>query len=116
MSNLIRNDIKFSMFGCMTGAVLTATFTLPSDCKGDKLCMEAKSVLDKDTKFFLEGKITSSGMTLRAGYKGNMQIKGNLQLTDVNLVVTVGAETEAFFEVTMRLAEVVFKGDTLRSF
>ena len=94
------------------GATMTATMTLPSDCKGDKLCMEAKSVLDKDTKFLLEGKITSSGMLLRASYKGNMNIKGSLELTDVNFVVTVGKETEVYFEVTLKLKEpkVTFKG------
>lgn len=92
---------------------MTATFTLPSDCKGDKLCTEAKSVLDKDTKFFLEGRITSSGMVLKASYKGNMKIRGSLELTDVNLVVTVGKETEAYFEVTLKLKEpkVTFKGE-----
>ena len=93
------------------GAVMTAVLTLPSDCKGDKLCMEAKSVLDKDTKFFLEGIITGSGMVLKAGYKGNMKIKGNLELNDVSFVVSVGKETEVYFEVTFSMKDVKFKGD-----
>ena len=96
------------------GAVMTAVLTLPSDCKGDKLCMEAKSVLDKDTKFFLEGIITGSGMVLKAGYKGNMKIKGNLELNDVSFVVSVGKETEVYFEVTFSMKDVKFKGNYFR--
>ena len=90
---------------------MKAVMTLPADCKGDKLCMEAKSVLKKDTKFFLEGKITGSGMVLKASYNGNMKIGSSLELTDVNFVVSVEKETEVYFEVTLKMEDVIFTGD-----
>ena len=92
---------------------MTAVMTLPSDCKGDKLCLEAKSVLDKDTKFLLQGSITDSGMVLKASYKGNMKIAGSLELNDVSFAVSVGKETEAYFEVTLKMKDVTFKGECL---
>ena len=88
-------------------------FTLPNDCKGNKLCTEAKALLPQDTKLYLEGKIRANGVKLKASYKGTMKIQGDLQLTDVSLVVSVGKETEIYFEVALKLKEpkVTFKGN-----
>ena len=93
-------------------------FTLPNDCKGNKLCTEAKAMLPQDTKLYLEGTIRANGMTLKASHKGTMKIQGDLQLTDVSLVVSVGTETEIYFEVVLKLKEptVTFKGSKLSLF
>lgn len=102
----------------LLGALLRAAFTLPNDCKGNKLCTEIKAILPQDTNFYLEGKIRANGMTLKASYKGTIKIQGDLQLTDVSLVVSVGAETEIYFEVVLKLKEpkITFKGYQLSLF
>ena len=110
-TSIFLNDLSQDYLVLTLGAIITAVVTLPSDCKGDKLCLEAKSILDKDAKFFLEGKITGSGMVLKASYKGNINIRGSLELTDVSFVVSVGKETEAYFEVTLKMKDVKFTGD-----
>ena len=99
-------------FLSLSGALLRAVFTLPNDCKGNKLCTEAKAILPQDTKLYLEGKIGANGMKLKANYKGTMKIQGDLQLTDISLVVSVGTETEIYFEVALKLKEpkIAFKG------
>eukprot|EP00794_Sanderia_malayensis_P016608 gene16608-18294_t len=94
------------------GAMFSTVLTLPRNCKGDALCNQAKAMLDKDTRFILEGEVRSTGMELKASYKGNMKIHGTLELSDVKFVISVGKETTVYFEVVMKMTEpkIVFKG------
>ncbi len=69
-------------------------------------------MLDKDTKFAMEGMVDANGMRLTAAYAGNMKIHGSLELSDVKFVLDVGKETSIYFEVVLKMKEpkITFKG------
>ena len=65
-----------------------------------------------DTKFVLSGRILSAGMELRAAYQGNLKLGKKLELTNIELVISVGKDTGVYFQAQLHLTQdkVTFSG------
>ena len=85
-----------------------AVATIPTDCKGDKLCEMSKNVTkdEKTTRTLtIEGQITLTGAELKGTYEGHWSLGTNIKIEKIQLILRIGTDTKIFFAVTVAIVK-----------
>ena len=96
------------------GVYFNTTLILPTDCQREPMCEVFKDKMKPGTKLFLQGDITSSSMTLRAGWSGNgIPFGDNMVLVNAEIMLTVSFDNTDFNvqgEMKFLKQQITFKG------
>ncbi|XP_047124032.1 uncharacterized protein LOC101234357 isoform X1 [Hydra vulgaris] len=92
-------DFNFTIFPSQLrkGIFLSTVVTIPEDCKGEQLCDIAKDKMSVGTKLFMDGQITTDGLTMKGKYMGyGLHFGKNFILKDTFLVIKINKSSAEF--------------------
>lgn len=94
---------------------MSTTISLPEDCLHDVLCEVLRDKTKPDTKMSVDGNLTSSGMILRAVFRGSvneLKFNKNMVMENPVLHVRVQERSEVFMEGDLKMIDqqLEFKG------